>query len=77
MDFNWFPHMGGFWILPLLCLLFMVIMMFACGGMWSRFAHRGRTGHGQQTARQILERRYAKGEIGKEQFDEMQRQLSA
>lgn len=35
MDFNWMPQLG-FWIFPLLCVLFMALMMFGCGGLRSR-----------------------------------------
>ncbi len=74
MDFSWFPTMNGFWIFPLFCLLFMVIMMAACRGMCFRFGHRGR-GRGHETTRQILDRRYASGEIDKDQYDAMRRNL--
>ena len=32
MDFTWMPNMNSFWIFPLLCLLFMVVMMRGCSG---------------------------------------------
>ena len=76
MDFSWTPHFGMFWIFPLLCLVFMAFMMIGCGGMFSRFHHGGRRGDGGETPRQILERRYANGEIGKEQYDAMRRDLN-
>ena len=76
MDFSWAPHFSGFWILPLLCLLFMAVMMIACGGMMFRWGHGGRRGNGHETARQALERRYVNGEIGKEQYDAMRRELN-
>ena len=76
MDFSWTPHFGMFWIFPLLCLLFMAFMMIGCGGMLSRFGHGGRPGDGRETARQILERRYVSGEISKEQYDAMRRDLN-
>lgn len=44
MDFSWTPYFNGFWIFPLLCLLFMVVMMFACHGMWTRCG-RGSSRH--------------------------------
>jgi putative membrane protein len=75
MDFSWAPHFGVFWILPILCLLLMALMMLACGGMLSRSRH-GRNGDGHETARQIVDRRYANGEIGKEQYDAMRRDLN-
>jgi hypothetical protein len=45
MDFNWMPYFNGFWILPLLCLLFMAIMMLGCRGTAWRFG-RGDRGAG-------------------------------
>lgn len=33
MDFTWTPLFNGFWIFPLLCLLFMAVMMIGCHGM--------------------------------------------
>lgn len=33
MDFSWMPYLTGFWLLPLLCLLFMAVMMLGCRGM--------------------------------------------
>jgi len=76
MDFSWFPYMNGFWIFPLFCMLFMAIMMFACGGMWLRFGHRTRSGDRRETAREILERRYASGEIAKDQYEAVRRDLN-
>jgi hypothetical protein len=36
MDFSWMPYFGGSWIFPLLCLLFMALMVFGCFTMLSR-----------------------------------------
>jgi uncharacterized membrane protein len=77
MDFSWMPHFGMFWILPLLCLLFVVVMMMGCGGMLSRFGHGNRHGNGGETPRRTLERRFVNGEIGKEQYDAMRRDLNS
>ena len=76
MDFSWAPCLGAFWILPLLCFAFMAVMMIACGGMMFRFRHGARSGDGPETARATLERRYVNGEIGKEQYDAMRRELN-
>jgi putative membrane protein len=76
MDFSWMPYFGGFWIFPLLCLLFMVVMMFACGGKLFRFGHGSRRSDSRETARQIADRRYVNGEISKEQYDAMRRDLN-
>ena len=76
MDFSWVPHFSAFWILPLLCLLFMAVMMIGCSGMMFRFRHGARRGDGRETPRQIVDRRFAHGEIGKEQYDAIRRELS-
>ena len=66
MDFSWVPNFGGFWILPLLCLLFMAVMMIACSGMLFRCRHGARRGEGHEMA---VDRRFANGETGKKQYD--------
>lgn len=73
MDFSWTPYFHGFWIVPLLCLLFMAIMMIACRAMPFRSGHGKHRG---ETARQILERRYARGEIDKLQYEAMRREIN-
>ncbi len=40
MDFTWFPYASG-WTFPLLCLLFMAIMMLACFGTRFFLGRRG------------------------------------
>jgi putative membrane protein len=72
----------SFWIFPLLCMIFMVlmmIMMFRQGGGCMPFGigHRGRGVNGNETPQQILNRRYANGEITKEQYEAMRRDLSS
>lgn len=57
MDYSWMPYFGGFGIFPLLCLLFMAVMMIACGGMLFRFCHGGRRGNRHDTAHQVGDRR--------------------
>jgi uncharacterized membrane protein len=76
MDFSWAPYFSSFWILPLLCVLFMAVMMIGCGGMMFRCLHGPRSGEGRETVRLLLERRYVNGEIGKEQYDSIQRDLN-
>ncbi len=76
MDFSWTPHFGMFWLFPLLCFVFMIVMMIGCGGMLFRSSHGRRKGDGYETAREALDRRYAKGEIGKEQHETMRRDLA-
>jgi putative membrane protein len=81
MDFNWAAYSTGAWIFPLLCLIFMVvmmIMMFRRGGGCMPFSggHRGPIANVEETARQILDRRYASGQLSKEQFAAMRRDLN-
>ena len=70
------PGFGWMWIFPLLLFVLMVAMM-------ALFWHRGFRGPwcgmgmmgGHETPRQILDRRYASGEITKDQYSEMKRDL--
>jgi uncharacterized membrane protein len=75
VDVNWTPYFSGWWIFPLLCLVFMAIMMFGRGCMPFRGGHRAQSGDSGETARKILDRRYASGQIGKEEYDAMRRDL--
>jgi uncharacterized membrane protein len=74
MDFNWWPYMSGLWIFPLLCMVFMVVMMVVGGRMCFGFRHR-RSGRVHESARDILQRRYASGEIGKAEYDALRRDV--
>jgi uncharacterized membrane protein len=63
-----------FWIFPLLCLIFMVLMMFgrmSCGHSPFGRRDRAQTSSGSETPRQILDRRYVSGQITKEQYKAM------
>jgi len=72
--------MDLFWFFPLLCLIFMIGMMFMMfrHGCMSMF--RGpRGGHGgeRETPRQILDRRFASGEIARDQYEALKRALQS
>lgn len=47
MDFSWAPYFGAFWIFPLLCFFFMVVMMVGCGRMLFGCGHGARRAHGE------------------------------
>lgn len=76
--------MGGWWIIfPIIGLIVMITFMF----MFRMFGRRGfrppwqdssrdhREGRESETALEILKKRYAKGEITKEEYEEMKRDL--
>jgi putative membrane protein len=69
----WWPMWGVMWILPLLFLILLVVFLFR-GPAW---LWRGRSGWDdkRESPREILDRRYASGEITKEQYEEMRRTL--
>ncbi len=70
------PGFGWMWIVPFLFFIVMVAMM-AC--FWRHGFRPPWCGmledHEHETPRQILDRRYASGEITKEQYEEMMRTL--
>jgi putative membrane protein len=80
----WGPHPHGFWIIP---LVFMIVMCLLAGlmarraGGWRCGIGRIGPGHygwregSSDTPRQILDRRYASGEITKEQYEQVRRDL--
>jgi putative membrane protein len=67
--------MGFGWLFPFLFLIVLVVVLvLAVRG--SGFG-RGQDGGGhRETAREILDRRYANGELSKEQYEEMKRTLA-
>ncbi len=73
--------MGGWWIIPVICMLlmFFFFMMFRRGGFrppWSQNSDRHHSeGKDSETAIDILKKRYAKGEITKEEFEQMKKDL--
>ena len=74
--FGW----GGMWIFPIifmvmgLCVVFFMFRMFGRGGFrppWQDSSRYSSESRESGTALEILKNRYAKGEITKEEFDQM------
>jgi putative membrane protein len=65
------------WMFPFLFFAFMIAIV---GFFWRRGFQGPWSGmmqqHGPETPRQILDRRYASGEVTKEQYDEMRHSLA-
>ncbi|HVC29756.1 MAG TPA: SHOCT domain-containing protein [Steroidobacteraceae bacterium] len=75
--YGWWPGFGFMWIFPLLFLI-VVIVFLSRGGpgrFWRGGWHDNRRDEKRESPREILDRRYASGEISKEQYEEMRRTL--
>ena len=67
-------HSFGFmWLFPVIILIMVIACLFR-GPRWMRRHHNW--GEGRETPREILDRRYASGEITKEQYEDMRRTLA-
>ncbi len=72
--------MGGWWIFPVIFIIVMFFfMMFRRGGFRPPWGQNSDRHHSEskvsETAIDILKKRYAKGEITKEEFDQMKKDL--
>ncbi len=72
---------GKMWFMPVICIAICVVLFlfFRKSGM-GPFSHRSgrmdRTDNGNSSAIDILNSRYAKGEISKEEYDRMKKDIS-
>ena len=67
---------GGMWLFPIITILFLLVVVYLL------FGRTGlkRPSEGQthlESPIDILKRRYARGEISKEEFDQMRKDLSS
>jgi len=75
----WWGHDFGFmWLIP---LFFFVVFIFFMRGIFGRGSpgcgsHGGNAKH-QENAREILDKRFAKGEITKDEYEDMKRTLES
>ncbi len=77
-DQPWMWHWGGMWIFPMIMFVIMIVLMFIFVGQWGwRPPWWGPGGQGEEseTSLEILKKRYAKGEVNKEEFEQMKKDL--
>ncbi|MDE2309424.1 MAG: SHOCT domain-containing protein [Betaproteobacteria bacterium] len=65
-----FPWM---WIFPLIFLIVMLLFLFRVGG-WPMCGGYG-THRREESARELLDRRYARGETSREEYQQMKKDL--
>lgn len=75
---------SGYWIIPviimILCFVLFKLKVFGRGGFKPPWQDSSESGSGNKeagTALDILKKRYAKGEITKNEFEQMKRDLQA
>ena len=80
-DQPWIWHWGGMWIFPVIMFAVMIIFFFVFFGRggcrpprWGPKGHH-REGGETDSALEILKKRYAKGEITKQEFEQMKKDI--
>lgn len=70
---DWWGHGFGFmWIIP---LLFFVVFLFFMRGLFGQGPGGGNNSTRPESTREILDKRFARGEISKEEYEEMKKTL--
>ena len=70
---GWWGPFPGMWIFPLVILIVVLLFIFRTGG--PPMGGRRDTQKSEPTAREILDRRYARGEISREEYQQMKTDL--
>ena len=76
----WWPW-AGMWIFPMIMFAVIIILVFLFagrrGGCWFPWSGPGRYHGGgeSESALEILKKRYAKGEITKDEFEQMKKDI--
>jgi len=79
----WTDHfwMGGMWIFPLIMIIIMLVIVFMIFGRgnfsapWYRYDRNYDLGKHKETPLEILKKRYANGEISKEEYDKIKKDI--
>ncbi len=69
MGWFWMILMGIFWIAVIIAIIFLIRWLLLSTG------RRGREPSGEESPLDILKKRYARGEINKQEFEEKKRDL--
>ena len=76
----WWPW-AGMWIFPMIMFAVIMIFVFLFAGRWGRWHLRSGPGrhHGEgreaESALDIVKKRYARGEITRDEFERMKKDL--
>ena len=79
----WTDHfwMGGMWIFPTFMFIIVLFFIFTVFGRrsgrypWENNRNYNSSGANEETALDILKKRYAKGEISKEEYERIKKDL--
>ncbi len=77
----WMWHWGGMWIFPMIMFVVMIIFLFmffgrgGCRPPWCGPRRQHKESEESETALDILKKRYAKGEITREEFELMKKDI--
>ncbi len=78
---DWMGHGGFGWgigmlVMALFWLLFAALLVWVIRAVWDRSAAREGPGRKAESPLEILQRRYARGEIDRAEFEEKRKDLS-